>query len=51
MRMLACCEEFLKEKKRSLSTSATRASPPVLLYIRYKDPDDATLVLMHVPPP
>jgi len=26
MRMLACCEEFLKEKKRSLSTSATRAS-------------------------
>jgi hypothetical protein len=62
MRMNACCEEILKEKKRSLSrqtsvldflksSSGTRASPPVLLDIGSYDRDDAPTVQEEVPPP
>jgi hypothetical protein len=62
MRMLACYEEVLKEKKRSLSRqssvldffkshSETHASPLVLLDIRGDDPNDPCTVKEEVPPP
>jgi hypothetical protein len=61
MRALACCEEILREKK-SLSSqnsvldffkssSGFHASPPVLLYNGYDDPDDLLLVLVEFPSP
>ena len=57
--MLACCKEILKERKRSLSrqcsvltffkSSATRASPLVLLYIGHDDLHDQPAVKEEVP--
>jgi hypothetical protein len=55
MRLLACCEEILKEKKMSFSHqisvlnffkshSGTRASPPVLLDTGDYDPDNPPIV-------
>jgi hypothetical protein len=62
MRVLACYEEILKEKKRFLShqsswldffksSSGTHASPPVLLDIGGDQPDDPLAVQEQVPPP
>jgi hypothetical protein len=62
IRMLACHEEILKEKKRFYSGqssvfyfikpfSRTRSSPPVLLDTRCDDPDDPPVVQKEVSPP
>jgi hypothetical protein len=60
MRILACCEEILKERSLSRqnsvldffhSSSEFHASPPVLLYIGNDDPDDPHIVLVEVPSP
>jgi hypothetical protein len=59
-RMLVCCKDILKEKKRSLnrqrsviaffkSSLWTRASPPVLLDIGYDDLHDQPAVQEEVP--
>jgi hypothetical protein len=62
MGMLACYENILKEKKKSLSRqtsmldfykspSGTCASPSVLLVIGGDGPDDLSQVKKNVPPP
>jgi hypothetical protein len=62
MRILACCEEILKEKERSLSlqnpvldffhsSSGFHASQPVPFYIGSDDPDEPHIVLVEVPSP
>lgn len=62
MRILACYEEILKEKKCSLSRHSpvidfcksfleTRASPPVLLDVVNGDPGDWPTVLEEISPP
>jgi hypothetical protein len=59
-RTLACCQEILKKKKRSLSrhasviaffksSSRTRALPPLLLDLAHDDPDGQLTVQAEVP--